>query len=246
MALSTEIPQDIIDEIIDILRNDREALKACTYVSHSFRLQSRKLLFSMIIVDCPGAVASLRRILYRRPEISRFIHTLRISSLDRDTIMRFPPVLPRLNHVRHLELGKQGSYPTVKFDNVLTDYNFIIMEVLKLPQIHTLSLHSILRFPSVFLRIPAHLTYLNMMYVGCARPPHLESPKAIPRQPLKSVHVYDMLSMPEWPLSESRSFQQLIVGKSGQRAQPIVDAGSQSLEDIIWRSYTFYDYGLFF
>ncbi|KAF9459611.1 hypothetical protein BDZ94DRAFT_1312228 [Collybia nuda] len=238
-----DIPQDMINEVIDILydSDDSKALKACTSVSHSFRLRSRKLLFSTITIDSPRLVRALRSLLYQRPEVSRLIQKLCISSLDRDTLMQLPLVLPRLNYVQHLELGGKNGH--VRLDKILTDYNLMIMEVLRLPQIHTLSLSSIWNFPSAFLRIPPHLTHLNMMFVECVRSPRLESAITILNQPLKSVHIHDLLAIPQWPLAESCGFRRLVMGKSGQRVQPIVDAGSQSIEEIIWRNYMFYDYG---
>jgi hypothetical protein len=77
MAKSVEIPQDIIDNVIEAVGvDDAHFLKQCALVSSSFLLPSRKQLFSTISLEndekCPG----IYQFLVQNPVIQSFVRTI--------------------------------------------------------------------------------------------------------------------------------------------------------------------------
>jgi hypothetical protein len=71
-----EIPQDIIDNIIDQFRDDRFAVKRYTTVSRSFLRSCRRILFSFVILNNPKMTKRLYLLMTSVPEISLHIRTL--------------------------------------------------------------------------------------------------------------------------------------------------------------------------
>jgi hypothetical protein len=78
MQHSSEIPEDIIDNIIDELTGDSDSdtLKRCATVSRSFLHPSRRNLFAAISFHTQGQTERLHDLLESVPEISLYIHEL--------------------------------------------------------------------------------------------------------------------------------------------------------------------------
>ena len=78
MAKSLEIPQDIIDNVIAAVGDDKHVLKQCALVSSSFLLPSRKQLFSRITLsseNCQG----IHQFLVQNPVIQFFVRTITLN-----------------------------------------------------------------------------------------------------------------------------------------------------------------------
>ena len=85
MTKSMEIPQDIIDNVIAAVGDDKYLLKQCTLVSSSFLLPSRKQLFSRISLRSDQNCQGVHQLLVQNPVIQSFVRTITIT--DEDTMM---------------------------------------------------------------------------------------------------------------------------------------------------------------
>ena len=71
-----DIPQDIIDNVIAAVGNDKRLLKKCSLVSSSFLRPSRKQLFSRIILMDDQRFQGIYQLLVQNPVIKSFVRTL--------------------------------------------------------------------------------------------------------------------------------------------------------------------------
>ena len=76
MANSVVIPQDIINNIIEEVGDDRRLLKTCALVSSSFLLPSRKHLFSEIVLQPDEVCQMLHQFLVENPDIQSFVRSI--------------------------------------------------------------------------------------------------------------------------------------------------------------------------
>jgi hypothetical protein len=76
MSSFPQIPYDVIETIVERLRNDKATLKNCSLVSHSFLLLSRRWLFSVILLDTSLASQRLYHLLKVNPTIAPMIREL--------------------------------------------------------------------------------------------------------------------------------------------------------------------------
>ena len=83
MAKSLEIPQDIIDNVIAAVGDDRDLLKQCALVSSSFLLPCRKQLFSKITLGCEQSCQGIHQVFVRNPVIQSFVRTITLNNLER-------------------------------------------------------------------------------------------------------------------------------------------------------------------
>jgi hypothetical protein len=70
MAPSVQIPQDVLESIVDKLQDDIDILKACAVVSHAFLTPSRRHLFFSIRLDNPTTSRRLCNLFTIRSEIA--------------------------------------------------------------------------------------------------------------------------------------------------------------------------------
>ena len=76
MAKSIDIPQDIIDNVIAAVGDDKRLLKQCALVSSSFLLPSRKQLFSRISLGSDQTCRRIHQLLVQNPVIQSFVRTI--------------------------------------------------------------------------------------------------------------------------------------------------------------------------
>ena len=69
MAKSLEIPQDIIDNVIAAVGDDKCLLQKCALVSSSFLLPTRKQLFSRITLSSDRNCQGINQFLIQNPII---------------------------------------------------------------------------------------------------------------------------------------------------------------------------------
>jgi hypothetical protein len=79
LASRPDIPQEIIDAIIDELHGNAEALKSCAMVSRTFYLPSRSKFFSSIELDTIDNGDRLHELLVSNPDIPPLIHKFSIT-----------------------------------------------------------------------------------------------------------------------------------------------------------------------
>jgi hypothetical protein len=73
-----EIPQDIIDNVIAAIGNDKQSLKQCALVSSSFLFPCRKQLFSEIYLDVHNDHRMLYQLLVKNPVLQSFVRKIAI------------------------------------------------------------------------------------------------------------------------------------------------------------------------
>jgi len=79
MASSVAIPQDIIDNVIEAVGNDKHLLKKCALVSSSFLRPSRKQLFSKISLSSHKDSQGFHQFLVQNPVIQSFVRSIAIN-----------------------------------------------------------------------------------------------------------------------------------------------------------------------
>jgi hypothetical protein len=79
MVKSLEIPQDIIDNVIAAVGDDRRLLKQCALVSFSFLHSSRKQLFSRITLKSDHTCQRIHQFLIQNPVIQSYVRTITIT-----------------------------------------------------------------------------------------------------------------------------------------------------------------------
>jgi hypothetical protein len=79
MANSVPIPQDIIDNVIAAVGDDKYLLKQCALVSSSFLLPSRKQLCSEISLRGDQASERLHQFLVQNPVMQSFVRSITIA-----------------------------------------------------------------------------------------------------------------------------------------------------------------------
>jgi hypothetical protein len=81
MAISVEIPQDIIVSIIAAVDDDYDGirlLKTCALVSSSFLLPSRKRLFSRLNLQSEHACQTIHQFLAKNPVVQSFVRSITV------------------------------------------------------------------------------------------------------------------------------------------------------------------------
>jgi hypothetical protein len=81
MAKSAEIPQDIIDNVIAAVGDDKRLLKQCSLVSSSFLLPSRKQLFSRIVLRNDKACQGIHQFLVQNPVVQSFVRAITLMDI---------------------------------------------------------------------------------------------------------------------------------------------------------------------
>jgi hypothetical protein len=99
------IPQEIIDAIIDQLKDNSDSLQACSSVSHSFRPQCLKHFYNEVTLDIREDKRNqqLYDILTLNPVIKTYVRrlSLRVTHSEMDTL---PRIILMLRHVRYFSL----------------------------------------------------------------------------------------------------------------------------------------------
>ena len=72
------IPQDIIDNVIEAVGDDRRLLKECALVSSSFLLPCRKRLFSKLCLSRDQTCQRLHQFLVENPVVQSFVRSIAI------------------------------------------------------------------------------------------------------------------------------------------------------------------------
>jgi len=78
MASSVAIPQDIIDNVVEAVGNNKCVLKRCALVSSSFLRPSRKQLFSKISLRSDRDSKRFHQFLVQNPVIQSFVRSIAI------------------------------------------------------------------------------------------------------------------------------------------------------------------------
>ena len=84
-----DIPQDIIDNVIAAVGDDRDLLKKCALVSSSFLHPSRKQLFSRITLTNDRTSQNIHHVFVQNPVIQSFVRTITLAYDDLNTSLEW-------------------------------------------------------------------------------------------------------------------------------------------------------------
>jgi len=144
----TSVPQDIIETIIDELQDDLRTLTTCTLVSHTFRPQSQKHIFSRIalLVYRNRRIQQINDILSIHPELALYVRHLRIS-LGRTPDHTLARTVRMLTQIRSLHFGWLGS--SVGWEKYSVDVKSAILDLFYLPSLAKISISKFKLFPCI-------------------------------------------------------------------------------------------------
>ncbi|RDB20390.1 hypothetical protein Hypma_012529 [Hypsizygus marmoreus] len=103
MVLSTAVPQNIINAIVDDLHDDQGALKQCAVTSRAFVEPAQRYLFSIIHLTHQYYVLSLSEVFKGRPTIASYVQELYVgdaASALQDSDSPFPYLLAAVNNLK--------------------------------------------------------------------------------------------------------------------------------------------------
>ena len=168
MAHSVEIPQDIIDNVIAALGNDKRSLKQCALVSSSFLLPSRKQLFYSIRFGFNDeGCQRLHQFLVQNPVIRSFVRRLHVYRGWRSKLT-FDKSLPAFLQLSfcHLEEFFLSCLDAVNWSDFSGELKDALSTLMHSPSLKILSVHTIHNVPiTLFLGI-VHLTELHLSSVS--------------------------------------------------------------------------------
>ena len=254
------ISQDIIDQVIYALRDDRATLRRCCTVSHAFLIPSRKQLFFEIKFPFPVRTMGLNSFFHAlsiHPECLSYIRILRIQWLEIEIEKpHFVRLIEDLADRRGLQVFTLGMDRL--WEELSVPMQAAFVRLFLSPSLHTIGLFFICgqKFPVHILGLATGLRHLDLRLGEHNRFCHHPT-TASPLIPLAASHdiyleslemisptfsVLDgYLSRPDCPLKISQlrelrinrtqiSFCHLITA-----ASTVMEGASRSLESLIWR-----------
>ena len=171
-----DIPQDIIDNVIAAVGDDKCSLKQCALVSFSFLLPSRKKLFSRISLRSDQNCQRIHQIFVQNPTIQSFVRTITliedmIASWGSETsewmngtslltILRLPFCF--LECFSIIVRQHEWGWAPLNWNYFSSEVQDALLNIIYSPTLKTLSLSGIAKLPmNFFLRI-VHLTTLEL------------------------------------------------------------------------------------
>ncbi|CCM03808.1 uncharacterized protein FIBRA_05956 [Fibroporia radiculosa] len=88
--MSSELPQELVDQVIDHLWDDFVSLAACSLTCHAWLPSSRTHLFRHVDLDSPSACFRFQQLLKTSPKIAPFVRKVRVRSYS---LSQKPPAL---------------------------------------------------------------------------------------------------------------------------------------------------------
>jgi len=108
------LPQEIKDQVIDLLHDDDEALRSCSLVCRSWLRQSRRHLFAEVRIAYHLLVKWCRNISPGEDGLSSFARKLDVSHRSP---REFEVVMPYINSFKHVESLVISDYDCMDLDN---------------------------------------------------------------------------------------------------------------------------------
>ena len=249
MPFSTEIPQDIIDIIIDELRGNNDALKSCATVSRSFLQPSRKNLFMFICLDSLEKIERLQNILTSIPDISCYIHQLTLSmeamlsaethgplteASDRalTSILKMIPC-PRSLSLGISPLGRALVKWTVDFSD---DLKSALTDLFQSPTLNSVEISRMTDLPLSILSVFTHVKRLRLALVMLA-------PSVSPSWVLPQIEALDLTISVHSLHSPQISFsfpnlRHITLGWYSQHTseflQQLIASAARSIQHVTW------------
>jgi hypothetical protein len=255
MQLSSEIPQDIINNIISELTGDSNTLKCCATVSRSFLHPSRRTLFAAIHLCTQGQTEQLHGLLTSVPEISLYIRELSFAykpndvpcprheleawlKMDRNLASVFRKLVPGL---RVLSWGVMDGWSVLQWDDDLSnELQSALLDIFRSPSLTTITISNLECLPLSVFNGFTHVKKLTFDHV------ELKGTSALPPFQLTQLEVLIVAVQisqedVEFFIPTSSSFPNLsfLLIDSGPGGislfnQRIIKSSTKSIESLIW------------
>jgi hypothetical protein len=161
-----EVPQDIIEGIVDQLRGHNDALRSCAVVSRSFLLPSRRNLLAIVHLDSVDKTECLHNLLVSNPGLSLHIRDLTFAIPDSISRKGFEElcawlkssnilasILRKVPRICYMVWGDLHSC-FLDWDNFSSDLQSALLDLFQSPLLATLKIFKLWRFtpnsPDVF------------------------------------------------------------------------------------------------
>lgn len=186
----TAIPQELLDSVIDHLKDDKASLRACSLSQRAWLNRSWKHLHYHVSIDMLRRVRDPSRYSYgHSPE---YVDSLELLHLGHSVAAPSAvPLATRLSHVRNLTIsfGAWDKLDAAQKREFLALYPNV--EMLKIKGVSYTNCNDFLDFLSAF----PHLSHLTLMFVyfsaSSDAPCHEPTPNFDPNLPLRSLRVLD-------------------------------------------------------
>jgi hypothetical protein len=162
-----EIPQDIIDSVIEAVGDDTHLLKQCALVSSSFLLPSRKQLFSRITLEGDRICQRIHEFLIQNPIIQSFVRTITLiegslrtpmyGSTSLLSILRLPFCC-----LERFSIHEYWNYNSCNWDRFSNELKDALLNIIHSSTLKTLSLTGITNVPMTFFLHTVHFTTLEL------------------------------------------------------------------------------------
>ncbi|RDB28201.1 hypothetical protein Hypma_001510 [Hypsizygus marmoreus] len=176
VPVRTELPQEIIDTIIDNLSTykDKPTLKSCALASSSLRHSSQKHLFSWTILSNNSACDRLYPLLIENPTLRSYVHDIILMTSESDqktspqwlnmntNLARILDILPSLRSCSlsmYDEIDWKDIHPN-------TTACAALFRVLALPSLDSIEIDGLTGIPVSFFDIPNHIEKLALNSVA--------------------------------------------------------------------------------
>lgn len=165
--------QDIIDCVVEHLKDDSIHLKTCAQVSHSFLIPSRRHLFFTVSLDQPSSSQRLYDVLTCEPELALLIRQLHVTNSNIKLFDQpvwfaieksLPGILRMVHHVQMMQFCdflKSGE-ERVSWDGLSIELQSVFVERLQSPSLVELGIEQIINIPFSVVRHFTHLTRLSL------------------------------------------------------------------------------------
>ena len=165
MVTSVEIPQDIIDSVIEAVGDDKHLLKQCTLVSSSFLLPSRKQLFSRITLRSDKTSQGIHQFLLQYPVIQSFVRSITLSGVESKwvngssllAILRLP-----FRRLECFSIQARNVWDCWNWNSFSSELRDALSNIMLSSTLKTLSLAGISEVPISFFIHIVHLTTLEL------------------------------------------------------------------------------------
>ena len=171
------IPQDIIDNVIAAIGDDKRSLKQCALVSSSFLHPSRKQLFYKISIGSGQSCQKIYQILVQNPAIQSFVRAIALSedamiatwgavtsewmnSTSLLAILRLPFCFLECFSITVCRAG--WVWRPWDWDSFSSEVKDALSNIIHTPTLKTLSLTGITNVPMTFFHRIVHLTTLEL------------------------------------------------------------------------------------
>ena len=164
-----EIPQDIIDNVIAAVGDDRRLLLQCALVSSSFLLPSRKKLFSRITLSCDQSCQGIHQVFVRNPVIRSYVRAITLTESIWTLASEFPNwiygtsllAILRLPFCRLEYFSICGGLVNWNWNSFSCELKDALSNIIRSSTLKTLSLKGITNVP-ITLFFHLHLTTMEL------------------------------------------------------------------------------------